>query len=120
MLIEALRLQERSVDITAAPVSLAPQFARLCRDNENFANGNGARVGCCRRGALMKVYDTGMGIPSEKLSTVFEAFHRLDPTRTDGLGLRLFWPRSPTAPRAGAHERICRPSANRELTSSPP
>jgi signal transduction histidine kinase len=90
MLIDALRLHERSVDITAAPVSLAPLFARLCRDNS--ANRNGARVGCCRRGALMKieVYDTGMAIPSEKLSTVFEAFHRLDSTRADGLGLGLF------------------------------
>jgi two-component system phosphate regulon sensor histidine kinase PhoR len=131
MLIEVLRLHERSVDITVAPIALAPLFARLCRDNEDLANRNGLTfrthltraavmsdavllegilqnlvrnalkytgpggrvlVGCRRRGALMKIeiYDTGMGIPSDKLSTVFEAFHRLDSTRADSLGLGLF------------------------------
>jgi K+-sensing histidine kinase KdpD len=36
------------------------------------------------------VHDTGIGIPPDKLSKVFEAFHRLDSTRADGLGLGLF------------------------------
>jgi K+-sensing histidine kinase KdpD len=36
------------------------------------------------------VYDTGVGIPPEKLSQVFEAFQRLDSRQADGLGLGLF------------------------------
>lgn len=56
--------------------------------------GPGGRVlvGCRRRGAFMKieVHDTGIGIPPDKLSKIFEAFHRLDSTRADGLGLGLF------------------------------
>jgi two-component system, OmpR family, phosphate regulon sensor histidine kinase PhoR len=131
LLIEALRLHERSANIQAAPVALAPIFTRLCRDSEELANrkgltlranptravvvseavllesilrnlignalkytGPGGRVlvGCRRRGALFKieVHDNGIGIPPDKLSQVFEAFHRLDPTRADGLGLGLF------------------------------
>jgi two-component system, OmpR family, phosphate regulon sensor histidine kinase PhoR len=47
----------------------------------------------CRRHDLsvhIEVHDTGVGIPVEHLSRVFEAFHRLDSTRSDGLGLGLF------------------------------
>jgi signal transduction histidine kinase len=36
------------------------------------------------------VWDTGVGIPADKLALIFEAFHRLDWTRSDGLGLGLF------------------------------
>jgi len=131
LLIEALRLHEHSTNTQAAPVALAPIFARLCYDHEDLANrkgltlrayptrfavmsdavllegilrnlirnalkytGPGGRVlvGCRRRGALLsiEVHDTGIGIPPDKLSKVFEAFHRLDSTRADGLGLGLF------------------------------
>jgi Histidine kinase-, DNA gyrase B-, and HSP90-like ATPase len=55
-------------------------------------------VGCRRRGAFMKieVHDTGIGIPPDKLSN--EAFHRLDSTRADGLGLGLFVVRRDSPP----------------------
>jgi signal transduction histidine kinase len=36
------------------------------------------------------VCDTGIGITSEQLSRIFEAFTRLDSTRCDGLGIGLF------------------------------
>jgi signal transduction histidine kinase len=49
-------------------------------------------LGCRRRNAHIRieVLDTGVGIPPDKLSKIFEAFHRLDWTRADGLGLGLF------------------------------
>jgi two-component system, OmpR family, phosphate regulon sensor histidine kinase PhoR len=50
-------------------------------------------VGCRRRGTTslqIEVHDTGIGIPPEKLSQIFEAFKRVDSTQVDGLGLGLF------------------------------
>lgn len=49
-------------------------------------------VGCRRRGphVRIEVRDTGVGIPRDRLSRVFEAFHRVDSIRPDGLGLGLF------------------------------
>jgi two-component system, OmpR family, phosphate regulon sensor histidine kinase PhoR len=49
-------------------------------------------VGCRRHGPLVhiEVHDTGIGISRERLVRVFDAFHRVDSTRSDGLGLGLF------------------------------
>ena len=49
-------------------------------------------VGCRRtRDALrIEVHDTGIGISPDNLSKIFEAFRRLDPTASEGLGLGLF------------------------------
>lgn len=81
----------------AAVVSEAVLLESILRNlirNALKYTGPGGRVlvGCRRRGALLKieVHDTGIGIPPDKLSRVFEAFHRLDSTRADGLGLGLF------------------------------
>jgi len=38
----------------------------------------------------MDVYDTGIGIPGENISRIFEAFTRLDTAQCDGLGIGLF------------------------------
>ena len=40
-------------------------------------------------GRWFAVHDTGIGIPPGRLQNIFEAFHRLEPTRSDGLGLGL-------------------------------
>ena len=49
-------------------------------------------IGCRRSGQNVRidVCDTGIGITSEQLSRIFEAFTRLDSTRCDGLGVGLF------------------------------
>lgn len=39
--------------------------------------------------AVLHVQDTGIGIPSNKLERLFEAFNRADPTHRDGFGLGL-------------------------------
>jgi len=45
-----------------------------------------------RRGADIRVdiHDTGVGLSSDQLPRVFEAFQRVDSTESDGLGLGLF------------------------------
>jgi two-component system, OmpR family, phosphate regulon sensor histidine kinase PhoR len=65
----------------------------LIRNAIKYTPGGGrVLVGCRRHGTTVKieVYDTGVGIPPEKLSQVFEAFQRLDSGQADGLGLGLF------------------------------
>jgi signal transduction histidine kinase len=49
-------------------------------------------LGCRRRGADMciEIHDTGIGIPPDQLTKVFDAFHRVDSTQPNGLGLGLF------------------------------
>jgi signal transduction histidine kinase len=54
--------------------------------------GGQVLLGCRPRGPDLRieVHDTGVGISPDQLTKVFEAFHRLDSTRSDGLGLGLF------------------------------
>jgi signal transduction histidine kinase len=56
--------------------------------------GAGGRVllGCRKSGASLRidVYDTGIGISSEQMSRIFNAFTRVDTVRRDGLGIGLF------------------------------
>jgi two-component system phosphate regulon sensor histidine kinase PhoR len=49
-------------------------------------------IGCRPWGSSLRieVYDTGIGIPSEQMPKIFEAFTRLDTLRGDGLGIGLF------------------------------
>jgi two-component system phosphate regulon sensor histidine kinase PhoR len=49
-------------------------------------------VGCRRFGSNLRidVYDTGIGIASEQMPRIFEAFTRADTVRCDGLGIGLF------------------------------
>jgi two-component system, OmpR family, phosphate regulon sensor histidine kinase PhoR len=49
-------------------------------------------MGCRRAGHLVRIelLDTGIGISSEHMATVFEAFTRVDATQGRGLGVGLF------------------------------
>jgi two-component system phosphate regulon sensor histidine kinase PhoR len=55
-------------------------------------SGGRILIGCRRSGGDMRVdvYDTGIGMTPEHLPQIFDAFHRLDSTRADGLGIGLF------------------------------
>lgn len=48
-------------------------------------------IGCRRKMAEVRVdvYDTGIGIPENQLSRIFDAFKRLTPEHGDGLGIGL-------------------------------
>jgi signal transduction histidine kinase len=54
--------------------------------------GGGIVVGCrkAKDAVRIEVHDTGIGISPGNLSKIFEAFSRLDPAASDGLGLGLF------------------------------
>lgn len=57
-----------------------------------YTERGGVVLGCRRRGAVLRieVWDSGIGIPAERLGEIFEEFRRLDaPGRTNGLGLGL-------------------------------
>jgi K+-sensing histidine kinase KdpD len=56
LLIEALRLHEHSANTQAAPVALAPIFARLCYDHEDLAN---------RKGLTLRAYPTRFAVMSD-------------------------------------------------------
>lgn len=49
-------------------------------------------VGCRKTKAALRieVHDTGIGISPDNLSKIFEAFRRIDPAASEGLGLGLF------------------------------
>ena len=54
--------------------------------------GGRVLVGCRGFGASIRidVYDTGVGIPSERIPKIFDAFTRLNPERCEGFGVGLF------------------------------
>jgi signal transduction histidine kinase len=88
-----LRLCPSEAAVMSDPVLLEGILRNLVRNALKYTRPGGQiLVGCRPRGALVRieVHDTGVGIPPEKLARVFDAFHRLDSTRAEGLGLGLF------------------------------
>lgn len=69
-------------------------IGNLTRNAVKFtAFGGQVLLGCRRFGSAVRieVHDTGIGIPPGRPRVIFEAVHRLEPTRSDGLGLGLFF-----------------------------
>lgn len=65
----------------------------LARNALKYTHRHGrVLVGCRRRGTELRieVHDTGVGMPPDKLASVFQAFYRLNSTQPNGLGLGLF------------------------------
>lgn len=75
------------------PVLLAGMLRNLIRNAIDYTPPGGSVLVTTRRcGAQLRiaVRDTGIGIHRYKLSAIFRAFHRLDESATEGLGLGLF------------------------------
>ena len=75
------------------PVLLTGMLRNLIRNAIDYTPAGGSVFVTSRRcgGELrIEVRDTGVGIRAGALSTIFEAFRRVDESRTDGLGLGLF------------------------------
>src|SRR5258705_9106893 len=87
-----LRLCRTSAVVMSDPILLEGAVRNLvCNALKYTPAGGRVIVGCRRRGPIVRieVHDSGIGIPGEQMSKVFEAFHQLD-SKADGLGLGLF------------------------------
>jgi len=68
-------------------------MSNLARNAVKYTEEGGQVLLGCRRHGLrirIEVHDTGVGMAPKQLENIFEAFHRLEPARSDGLGLGLF------------------------------
>lgn len=93
-----------SIDVTATPAKVSADAMRLGQVVTNLISnairynrpGGNVRVSVSVEGssAVLRVADTGIGIPPEHRPHVFERFYRVDPARTraeggSGLGLAI-------------------------------
>jgi two-component system, OmpR family, phosphate regulon sensor histidine kinase PhoR len=88
-----LRVCTTRASILSNPVLLDGILRNLVRNAVKYTEPGGRIVIGCRRSGpdvRIDVYDTGVGMAPEALPRIFEAFQRLDSTRTDGLGIGLF------------------------------
>ncbi|MEH2481048.1 two-component system phosphate regulon sensor histidine kinase PhoR [Nitrobacteraceae bacterium AZCC 2146] len=93
---------QKGIDICVCPTGasvmsnallLSGILRNLVGNAIKYSEPNGrVLIGCRRSGRNVRidVCDTGIGITSEQLSRIFEAFTRLDSKRCDGLGIGLF------------------------------
>jgi two-component system, OmpR family, phosphate regulon sensor histidine kinase PhoR len=88
-----LRVVQTQAVVASEPVLLGSIIGILVRNAVKFTEKGGrVVVGCRRSGSSIRieVHDTGVGMAPQHLENIFEAFHRLEPAHSDGLGLGLF------------------------------
>jgi two-component system phosphate regulon sensor histidine kinase PhoR len=88
-----LRVVQTQAVVASEPVLLGSIMSNLARNAVKFTEEGGqVLLGCRRHGSRIRieVHDTGVGMAPKQLENIFEAFHRLEPARSDGLGLGLF------------------------------
>jgi two-component system, OmpR family, phosphate regulon sensor histidine kinase PhoR len=88
-----LHVVQTQAVVASEPVLLSSIISNLVRNAVKFTKRGGrVLVGCRRIGSSIRieVHDTGIGIAPRHLENIFEAFHRLEPARSNGLGLGLF------------------------------
>ena len=95
-LLKGLRLRCLSSDLTARtdPVLFRRLLGNLIANAIRYTESGGVLIGCRRRQgkAWIEVWDTGIGIPEEKISEIFEEFRQLghdERNRGSGLGLAI-------------------------------
>ena len=76
--------------VVSDPAMLRAILGNLVGNAIKYTERGRVLVGCRRRGsfATIEVLDSGSGIPAERLDSVFDAFHQIDPG-SEGLGLGL-------------------------------
>jgi signal transduction histidine kinase len=88
-----LRVVPPRVTALSHPTLLAAILRNLVRNALDYTPAGGrVLVACRRRGSRVniEVRDNGIGIRSDELRKIFDAFHRSEAAHTDGLGLGLF------------------------------
>lgn len=91
----AFKCRSPGVSIRSDPVLLERILRNLLSNAIRYTGTGRILLGCRRRGAALRieVWDTGPGIPDDKLNAIFEEFYQLDGDRRDGheqgLGLGL-------------------------------
>jgi two-component system phosphate regulon sensor histidine kinase PhoR len=88
-----LRVVQTQAVVASEPVLLGSMMSNLVRNAVKFTEEGGqVLLGCRRHGSriCIEVHDTGIGMAPKQLENIFEAFRRLEPARSDGLGLGLF------------------------------
>ena len=88
------RVVPSSLSIRSDPRLLAQMIRNLVANAVKYTETGKVLLGCRRSGDKLRieVWDTGIGIPAEQLSAIFEEFHQLDNPareRSKGLGLGL-------------------------------
>jgi signal transduction histidine kinase len=88
-----MRVCATKANVVSNPVLLGGILRNLVTNAVKYTEPGGRiLIGCRRSGSEVRidVYDTGIGIASEQLARIFDAFERLDSARCDGLGIGLF------------------------------
>jgi signal transduction histidine kinase len=87
-----LRTVSTNACVASSPVLLSCILRNLLTNAIKYTEPGGRiLIGCRRKGAEIRidVYDTGIGIPENQLSRIFDSFTRLTPGRGEGLGIGL-------------------------------
>ncbi len=87
-----LRIVPSSVSVRSDQRLLTQMIGNLVSNAVKYTEAGKVLLGCRRCGSRLRieVWDTGIGIPSEELSAIFEEFHQLDnPARERGKGVGL-------------------------------
>jgi two-component system CheB/CheR fusion protein len=90
----ALRVLPCALFIRSDPRLLEQMIRNLLSNALKYTQRGKVLVGCRRRGGKLRIeiWDTGIGIPTSELQTIFEEYHQLDNAarqRSHGLGLGL-------------------------------
>lgn len=90
---KSLQLRFAGCDATVEsdPRMLSTILHNLVSNAIKYTDRGGVLIGCRHRGneLWIEIYDTGIGIPSDRIDTIFGELHQLDPQR-EGLGLGLW------------------------------
>ena len=86
-----LRVRPCSATVVSDARMLLTILQNLVGNAVKYTDHGGILVGCRRRANEMwvEVYDTGSGIPADKIDTIFGEFQQLDPGK-EGFGLGLW------------------------------
>jgi hypothetical protein len=89
----ALRAVPLPCEAISDRVLLEGMLRNLLRNALSYTQAGGRILLACRRSRAflkLEVHDTGIGIPSDELDCIFDAFHRSSSTVCGGFGLGLF------------------------------